>query len=91
MPVQRLRRCKCLFIALCFFSSEAQSQQNSLDGCDVEFKKAVDILDAYQFFWKRDSLGRNGVRFIIAETFLGHPECFKDKSWSEVEKYLGTL
>lgn len=78
-----------MILLLCAVYISLYSQQPAADSCDYEYKKALVAFDNYHVLWQKDSFGRNGVRFILANEFFRKSECFKGKSWSPFKAYLG--
>ena len=88
---QKVQMNKYILIAIiCCSFVEIYAQEKSLDSCDIQFKKALTAFASYEQFWRRDTLGRNGVRWILAQEFFKKPDCFIGKSWAQLELYLGS-
>lgn len=58
-----------------------ESKWNRRDTC-------LSYLQQYSIYWKKDTLGKNGARKLMADYFL--KECvFTGRKWSDIFKFLG--
>lgn len=78
----------CIFITGLVTSNRIEGQLSSKN----EHRKANDtclnILNEYSYYWKKDSLAKNGFRDLFGKTILKNCNCL-DVQYKRIEKYLG--
>ena len=73
-----------LFIINLYSSEDLYGQEKNWTNKDSCFS----YLNIYSNYWKKDSLGKNGFRQLMADFVLKNCH-FEGEKWKDINKYLG--